>query len=449
MSKKRVAIIGAGITGLTTAWKAEREGADVDLFDRKATAGGVIRTENKDGWRYELGPNTLLLKDREVEEMIGDLGLENRVRIANRDASKRFIVKNGSLVQLPQSLSGFLKTPLFSGGAKARLLKEPFISRTNEGATIAEFFQQRFGKEVLDYAVNPFIAGIYAGRPDKLSIKHAFPSLHELEQEYGSVVYGGLRKAFNRNGKKQKKTRRRLISFETGLSELQKSLLKGISNRFLGDEVQQTMRREDGWILTTSNGSFGPYHDIVVTIPLHKWNSKTLPLTEEQLNVIRNVEYPPLSMMILGFKKEDIQHPLDGFGFLMPEVEERSILGALFTSTLFENRAPEGHHLLTVFAGGGRQPDIGRMESNELLKLITGELNELIGLNGNPVYKDHIFWPHSIPQYDVDYGKIHNIFESLEASNSGLHIAGNFRQGISVPDCIKNGLKLGKSLAKI
>lgn len=447
MDRKRVAIIGAGITGLTTAWKAERGGADVDLFDRKKTAGGVIRTENHDGWRYELGPNTLLLKDRVVEQMIEDLGLENRVRVANSEASKRFIVKNGSLVELPQSLSGFLKTPLFSGAAKARLLKEPFVSRTNEDATIADFFEQRFGKEILDYAVNPFIAGIYAGSPDKLSIRHAFPSLHELEQEYGSVIFGGIRKAFNRNGKKEKKTRRRLISFETGLSELQERLLSRISNTFLGDEIHQTERKDDGWILKTNNGSFGPYHDLVVTIPLHKWNSKTLPLSDEQLNMIREVEYPPLSMMILGFKKEDVRHPLDGFGFLVPEVEKRSILGALFTSTLFENRAPEGHHLLTVFAGGGRQPAIGNLPSEELLEVVTDELEDLIGLNGSPVYKDHIYWPNSIPQYDAGYGKIHDMFESLESSYPGLHIAGNFRNGISVPDCIKNGLKLGETLA--
>jgi oxygen-dependent protoporphyrinogen oxidase len=153
-------------------------------------------------------------------------------------------------------------------------------------------------------------------------------------------------------------------------------------------------------------------------------------------------------MMILGYKEKDIEHPLDGFGFLVPEIEKRSILGALFTSTLFKNRAPDGHHLLTVFAGGARQPDIAKKKSDELLKLVECDLKDLIGLKGEPVFKDHIYWPKSIPQYEIGYGEIYSVFDEIETENPGLHLAGNFRDGISVPDCIKNGLKLGRKLAE-
>ena len=250
---------------------------------------------------------------------------------------------------------------------------------------------------------------------------------------------------FNRNG--SKKTKRRLISFQTGLHELPEKLKSRISNTFYDHELNRTEKRNDGWYLHTNRGEYGPYSDVVLTIPLHKWDDKKLPLPSEQLQDIKGVSYPPLSMVILGYKKSDVTHPLDGFGFLVPEVENRSILGALFTSTLFQNRAPEGHHLLTVFAGGGRQPGIANLESSELLDLVQADLKALIGINGEPVFKDHIFWPDSIPQYDTGYDKVINTFEDLEVNNPGLHIAGNFRGGISVPDCIKNGLALGKRLA--
>lgn len=442
--QRKIAIVGGGITGLSAAWNAEKYGSHVDLFDRKKSAGGVISTQNKGEWRYELGPNTLFLKDPEIEEAIEKLGLTSRIETANSEASKRFIVKNGDLVQLPQSLAGFLKTPLFSGKSKMRLLKEPWISKTGHDATVAQFFEARFGKEILDYAVNPFIAGIHAGRPDQLSIKHAFPSLFDMEQEYGSVVKGGIRKMLNRNG--SKKTKRRLISFQAGLHELPKKLSSNISNTFFDHDVNRTENRSDGWYLHTSKGEYGPYSDVVFTIPLHKWDDKKLPLSSEQLYRIKQVLYPPLSMMILGYKKDDIAHPLDGFGFLVPEVENRSILGALFTSTLFQNRAPEGHHLLTVFVGGGRQPNIAKMESGELLELVRDDLKDLIGVKSDPVFKDHVLWPKSIPQYNTGYGEILKIFDDIESQNSGLHVAGNFRGGISVPDCIKNGLALGKRL---
>lgn len=446
MATKKIAIIGAGITGLSVAWQAKELGVEIDLFESKQKGGGVIQTESNEDWRYELGPNTLLLKDPEVLELIESVGLSSRLEIANTEASKRFIVRGGDLQALPQSFKDFLKTPLFSGKAKVRLMREPFIRKSDSETSIADFFENRFGKEILDYAVNPFIAGIHAGKPENLSVKHAFPALYELEQSSGSVILGGLRKVFKRNG--TKKVKRQLISFESGLQELPEKLMSQISSIHFDHTLEGSEKREDGWhIYTNNNGKYGPYSDLVVTIPLHKWDEEKLPLTKPAAKKLQNVTYPPLSMMVLGYKKEDIKHPLDGFGFLVPEVENRSILGALFTSTLFKNRAPKGHHLLTVFTGGARQPETARMESDELLKLVEKDLKDLIGLRGSPVFKDHIYWPKSIPQYETGYGEIYSVFDELEADNPGLHLAGNFRHGISVPDCIKNGLKLGKTLA--
>lgn len=446
MAAKKIAIIGAGITGISVAWQAKELGVEVDLFESKERGGGAIETESNGDWRYELGPNTLLLKDPEIEELIEAVGLSSRLETANSDASKRFIVRDGDLQALPQSLKDFLKTPLFSAKAKARLMGEPFVVKSNSEVSIADFFEKRFGKEILDYAVNPFIAGIHAGKPENLSVKHAFPALHDLEQSSGSVILGGLRNVFKR--KDTNKIKRRLISFESGLNDLPKKLMSELSGIHFGHTLERSEKCEDGWHINTNNGDYGPYSDLVVTIPLHKWDEEKLPLSKSAAIKLQNVTYPPLSMMILGYKKEDVKHPLDGFGFLVPEVENRSILGALFTSTLFKNRAPQGHHLLTVFIGGARQPEIARMESSELLNVVEDELKDLIGLGGSPVFKDHIYWPKSIPQYETGYSEIYSVFDDLEADNPGLHLAGNFRDGISVPDCIKNGLKLGRTLAE-
>lgn len=444
MINNRIAIVGSGITGLTAAYRAEKKGKTVHLFDRKSEPGGVIKTETSGDWRYELGPNTLLVKDPEIDNLLDELNLTSSVEVANQEASKRFIVKDGELVELPKSLSGFLKTPLFSGAAKARLFKEPFVGKTSPEVSVSEFFEKRFGKEILNYAVNPFIAGIHAGTPEKLSLKHAFPALHQLEQQSGSVILGGIKKMTS--GKNGKKTKRRLLSFKTGLHELPKALFSGLNNTYTNHELERVEKKSDGWYLHMNSGTYGPYKDVVCTIPLHKWNSEMLPLNSGHLKKVKDVTYPPLSMLILGYKKEEIEHPLDGFGFLVPEKEKRSILGALFTSTLFKNRAPDGHHLLTVFVGGGRQPELADKESSELLSIVQKDLADLIGLKGEPVFKDHIYWTNSIPQYETGYDEIYSIFDVIEKENSGLHFAGNFKGGISVPDCIKNGLSLGEWL---
>lgn len=445
MSEKRIAVAGAGITGLTISLKLQQMGFSVDLFDRRDVPGGVIKTEKNESWKYEYGPNTLLLKDPEVEDFLYELGLEQDIREANPDARKRFIVKEGKLHPLPASLKDFVKTPLFSSRAKLRLLGELFPRRSVPDSTIAQFFQHRFGSEILDYAVNPFIAGIHAGTPENLSLKHSFPLLYELEQGSGSITVGAIKKVYK--NRRNRKTKRRLISFKNGLQHLPENIFSKLDETYLNHEIEKFTKTDDGWILETPSKNFGPYHDVVITVPVHKWNSKFLPLNQEDLDVFDSIEHPALSVMILGYKKSQVKYPLDGFGFLVPEKEKRFVLGALFTSTLFDDRAPEGHHLLSVFVGGSRQPKFAKLDSEELLAKTENDLSELIGLKGTAVFKDHIFWPNSIPQYHKNYDRVIERFKSVEKRNSGLHLAGNFRGGISVPDCIKNGIKIAEKVS--
>ncbi|MDR9364823.1 MAG: protoporphyrinogen oxidase [Balneolaceae bacterium] len=446
MEENKIAIVGAGITGLTAAWSLKRMGHKVELFEQHGYAGGSIKSVIEDGWLLEYGPNTLLLKDKKVADFLKELGIWEEKIIANPESSKRFIIKNGQLVKLPSSLSEAISTPLFSTLGKLAVLKEPFISKTdNQDETVAQFVKRRIGKEMLDYALNPFIAGIYANRPEKLSLRHTFPKMYELEQEYGSLIWGTF--AGRKKRKSEGRIDRELISFNNGLHQIVETITDQLDEIYFNHQIKKIQKLDDGWYLKSKFGDKGPYEKVILNAPLYKWNKRLLPIQQEKHEEIETVDYPPLSVFHLGFKKGQVSHPLDGFGFLVPEKENRNILGALFSSTLFPGRAPADSHLLTVFVGGGRNPELAQKESQSLLIIVLAELEDLIGVTGEPIFKEHVFWPKSIPGYHVGYDRVRDAFNAIEKRNPGLHLAGNFRDGVSVPDCIKNGLHLAKELA--
>ncbi len=441
MENKKAAIVGAGITGLVTAYKLQEAGLDAELYEKNSAPGGTMKTVNADGWQVEYGPNTLLLKDRMVKDFLEDTGLANELITANPDAEKRFILKNGKLEPLPASFLGAIGTPLFSFKAKLRVLAEPFISKSNNpDQTVAEFVARRLGSEILDYAINPFVAGIFANNPDSLSLRHAFPIMHHLEQEYRSLITGSFSGAKKR--KAEGRIPRELISFKGGIQQLPNVIASKLRSIHFNNEILSIEKRLEGWYLISENKQTGPFETVILNTPLHKWSSEFLSMDKEVLKSIRSVNYPPLSVLCLGFKKKDVAHPLDGFGFLVPEKENRSILGGLFSSTLFNNRAPEDHDLLTIFVGGGRQPKFASLETDKFLPMVLDELHDILGIKGEPVFIDHIYWPMSIPAYHVGYDDVLKTFDRIEIDNPGLFIAGNFRNGISVPDCIMNGIRL-------
>lgn len=444
MADRKIAIVGAGITGLTSALELKKAGTEVDVFEQHGYAGGSIKSIREKGWLLEYGPNTMLVKDRKVADFLAHLELwENRL-IANEESSNRFIVKNGQLIKLPTSFVEAITTPLLSASGKLSVLKEPFVSKTNnQDETVAQFVERRIGKEVMDYTLNPFIAGIYANRPEKLSLRHTFPRMYELEQNYGSLIWGSFAGKNHNNDR----ISRELISFENGLHQIVDAIMNELEDIYFNHEISRVYKSDDGWFLKSKFGDKGPYQKVILNVPLYMWNEKLLPVQPGELEEIKKVDYPPLSVFHLGFNKDDVQHPLDGFGFLVPEKEKRNILGALFSSTLFPGRAPADSHLLTVFVGGGRQPELAQKESQDLMEIVLEDLRDLIGINADPGFKEHVFWPSSIPAYHVGYDNVLAIFDSIETKHPGLHLAGNFRDGVSVPDCIKNGIRLAEEIA--
>ncbi len=445
MDNNKIAVIGSGITGLTAAYSLEKNGFEVTVFEKNSGPGGAIKTVRDGEWLAEYGPNTLLVRDKRIVDLFTELGLNNEIIQANPEASKRFIVKNGELIPLPMSILDAIRTPLLSLEGKLRLFKEPFLSANpNREQSIAEFIERRLGKEILDYAINPFVAGIFANRPENLSLRHTFPQMDQLEEMYGSVIWGAI--ASSRRNNRDEKVKRRLISFKDGLQTLPHRLASSLDRIHYQHKVNTIEKKGESWYVTANGLESGPFDSVILNVPLYHIGELLGSLSNHNFVFNKEVSYPKLSVLYLGYKKADIQHPLDGFGFLVPEIENRSVLGALFNSTLFEGRSPADSHLLTVFVGGGREPKLAEMDTKELVRMVEMELKQLIGLQGSHQFLDHVYWPKSIPAYHPGYDEVLNSFDQFEHQFPGLRVAGNFRKGVSVPDCIINGLKLAKTM---
>jgi len=443
---KKIAVIGAGISGLTTAWSLMRRGIGVELFEASATAGGVIQSHRQEGFLLESGPNSVLAGGEVWEEMMSALGLEDELLQANPESNRRFIVRGGRLVALPSSPGQFLSSPFLSLQGKCRLMAEPFVPGfpiTGE-TSVAEYFEKRLGREALDYLINPFVSGVYAGRPEQLSLTQSFPFLAEAHQRSHSLVLGLLK-----GGKKKKKrARKQLVSFRGGLGVLTSRLAEQLAHRFRpGMAVDAIVRTADGFSVAAGAVKCGGFTEVVLTQPLAQLEKlRTEGFSLAGLAPLREVPYAPVRVWHLGFRRETVRHALDGFGFLVPECEGSGILGGLFSSTLFPGRAPEGSVLLTVFAGGLRNPELMNLEKAVLRRVVLGELDRFLGVDGEPVFESETVWPAAIPQMVPGYDRYLQVMEDFEKATPGVHLAGNFRGGVSVLNCMESGLKLGGAL---
>jgi oxygen-dependent protoporphyrinogen oxidase len=444
---KPVAIIGGGITGLTAAFKLHRQNVPVVLYEAGNRVGGVIQSIRHDGYLAENGPNSILETSPVIGGLIDDLNLQNRRLYSDERSNKRFLIRNRKPVPLPCSFWGFLSTPLFSTGAKLRLFAEPFIPRSLPAReeSLAQFVVRRLGHEFLDYAINPFVAGVYAGDPAHLSVRHAFPKLYDLEQRYGSLIKGQVLGSRQRKRRAEvSKQNAKKLSFDEGLQVLPDALAVRLRpNIRLNSPVQHLERRGQEWIIATrGNQNQVTSHSAVIYAapPLHL---PEIRLVDRYIDYspLSKIYYPPVATLVLGFRREDVAHPLDGFGMLIPEVEGFNILGTLFSSSLFPNRAPSGHVTLTSYIGGARAPHMAESDLQTLINLTLQDLRVLLGVKGQPTFVHHALFRHAIPQYDVGYGRFKNLMTEIEQKAPGLFFAGHYRDGIALSDSIVSGDK--------
>ena len=439
-------IIGGGVSGLAIANRLARKGEEVLVLENSSRLGGAVQTEMKEGFLCEAGPNSMLVKSEAVWNYIEELGLAERRVEANAVANKRFLVKNGRIVALPQSPAGGITTPLYSVGEKLRLLAEPFIGKSQlADESVTSFVSRRMGSAFLEYGISALVSGIFAGNPDQLSIRHAFPKVWNLEQNYGSLIGGALKLKRERRRKGIIPFKSRMISFKDGLEELVQALAREDTLTAVTDcEVEAAGRENGAWSVRYGcNGSTttARARRLVMATPLDAYRRIPFePVLREKLQSIEVPEHPPLSTLVLGFERGQVEHPLDGFGVLFPRLEKRFCLGAIFSSTLFPGRAPDGKVALMCFIGGMMQPENGELSTGPLVENAVKDLTPLLGLKGDPVFTSHTFWPRAIPQYNVGHGLFLSSLEEVEKAYPGLHLRGNFRGGPGLNDCLEGAL---------
>ena len=439
-----VLVVGAGITGLAAAWAASRAGASVEVLEGGPQVGGMISSERTSGFLVERGP-TSMLSSPSLDELIDGVGLTGDVMAPGPDAKRRYVVRNGRMHAVPMSPASLVTSGLLSARAKVRALCEPLVPRRGvEGPeeTLASLVTRRFGAEVLDYVVDPFVSGVYAGDPARLSSRHCLRFLSDKEHSHGSVLVGAALAARDR-----RKPRRHMMSFRDGLARLPGAIAEALPGRvWVNHRVVAVERDGEGWSVR-SNGPAGERRtraaSVVVTTPAHALASIDVPWSlRRDLRIAAAVSYAPVTTIALGFRCEDVAHPLDGFGVLVPRAERSPILGALFNSTILPNRAPEGQVLITCFVG-----DSGESAPAQVERRVLDALGPLLGIIGVPTLVRVSRWARAIPQYELGHDAIHGAVHRIAAAHPGFELVGSYCGGVSLGDCAESGLAAGARAA--
>ncbi len=450
-----VAIIGAGITGLTAGFYLKRHGIPVTVYESSGRVGGVIQSLKRDGYLAEFGPNTILETSPKIGQLVRDAGLAERRLDPDPKAEARYVVRYKRPIQMPGSPLGFFTTELFSAKAKLAVLREPFVPRRRDGKeeSIAEFVLRRLGQEFLDHAIDALVAGVYAGDPYKLSVPQAFPKLKQLEERYGSLIKGQILGARERRKRGEiAKDRAPKFSFDEGLQVLPETLAAALGDsERLNAKVTRVAQTTSGWTVEFREGQEEQRADHTAVLYCGTaYKLAELGLEAQapvRLNAFSEIRYPPVASVVLGFRREDVAHPCEGFGMLIPRVEGFKILGTIFSSSLFPNRAPAGHLTLTSYVGGERYPDLASLPPEQLCSLTCEDLRVLLGVRGKPTFQYSVFYPKAIPQYVVGYGRFRELMSQIEASAPGFFLAGHYRDGISLSDSIVSGCNAAERVA--
>jgi oxygen-dependent protoporphyrinogen oxidase len=440
---KEVVILGAGLTGLTTAYHLKKGGLDVTILEKGSKAGGVINSVTENGFTYEEGPNSGVIANVEVLRLFDDLKDDCQLELANENVKRRYILKSGKWQALPSGLKSAVTTPLFSLKDKFRILGEPFRSPgKNPNETLAELVKRRLGQSFLDYAIDPFILGVYSGDPNRLVTRFALPKLYNLEQKYGSFIGGTIKKGSEPKTEEEKRVTRGVFSTKGGLSSLINALKARIGEENIVTEIANlTVIPAGEHFLVSYTNSEGVMIEleakkVISTIGAHQLD-KVLPFVDPiQLSKITNLFYARVIEVILGFNQwKGIK--LDAFGGLVPFRENRDILGALFMSSLFEERAPKDGALFSIFMGGVRRPELCDLSDDQVEAILKKEISAVMKLEEyKPDLLKIIHHQWAIPQYEADTEQRLKAVDDLEQKYPGLIIGGNLRNGIGMADRI-------------
>lgn len=436
-----VVVVGAGLTGLTTAYRLSKAGKRVLVIEKSDRVGGQIHTHTKAGYIYESGPNTGVISYPEVRELFDDLTDDCLLETAKESAKKRLIWKGNRFHALPSGLWAAITTPLFTWRDKFRILGEPFRAKgTDPDESVGELARRRLGQSFLDYAVDPFLSGVYAGDPMCLPTRYALPKLYRLEQDYGSFVRGALAKAREPKSERDRLATKEVFSAEGGLSALTDAMARQIGKEQIltGVSHLSILPSESHWQVWIGEHPTCITASAVVTTTGAYALPAYLPFVDEaDLAILTSLTYAPVVQIAVGV--ECSSDPLfEAFGGLVPSKARKKILGILFPSACFEGRSPDGKALYSFFIGGMRYPEINGASDSELRGWVEQALCEMLHYTDFHIDLFEIFrHQHAIPQYEANSGDRFETIRRLEQTYAGLYLGGNMVGGIGMADRIR------------
>ncbi len=447
-----VIVIGGGISGLATAWTLRNAGADMMLLESKNEVGGCMRSELRDGVILEKGPFNVLVRDESFHDLLDASGNEVEAISASLESKARFVLKDGELQAVPAGPGPLLKTKLLSTAGKLRLMRGMLASRPGApDATIAEAAARRFGPEVADTFISSIVAGVFGGDSAKLSLDACFPSAGAIDRTARSPLFPAISAA-----RPKKKTggperpKRGLVSFRDGLQSLPNWLADQLGDNILrGCTVNKIWREGENYALCTEMGGVQQLRtarQIVLATPVDVASDLLTGISPVAADQLKQVHSSSLVVANLGYRATDVEHPMSGYGFLVPASEPVPIMGVLWADSAFPHHAPSGQRLVRVFMGGPRDLKATTRSDDEIVRIAHDAIQPLLGLGDEPNLVDICRWPNAIPQYEIGHVDRADRVEAHVAECRGLHLAGNYLRGVSINDCVSNGVKVAEAV---
>lgn len=471
---KRVVIIGGGIAGLAAAYslrehqKPSGNDFEIVLVEKKMTLGGNIRTEKEKGFLIEGGPDCFLSEKPWAMELCKRIGLEGDLLNTNEANKKTFVLSGGKLHELPEGVILMIPTKimplatssLISIPGKIRMAMEMFIPKKKDGEdeTLGSFVRRRLGQETLDKIAEPLVAGVHAGDPETMSVRASFPKFVQLEEEHGSLIKGMLKRM-----ELMKKTRKAplkppgkkvtmFLTLKGGLSDLVNTLtarIEGFGNTRIrkGLAIKSVLKKGAGYEIAFEGGEPPLHADaVVVAAPSYAASSLLSGLDKALSEKLGTIPYVSTATVSIAFRKKDVRHPLNGFGFVVPRIEKRKIMAATWTSVKFSHRAPEDSVLIRCFVGGAKNMELVSLNDEEMIRMVRDELRDIMGIDAEPVLARVFRWVNSMPQYTVGHEERVAAIEEMVSGHHGLYVTGSAYHGIGISDSVRNGEVIAKKI---
>ncbi len=454
-------MVGGGITGLAAAHRLceQDPSIKVTLLEASARLGGTIQTNQRDGFLLERGPDSFISEKPQALALAKRLGLESRIIQTNEADRRSFIVRNGRLRAVPEGFQllapsrmwPFITSDIFSLAGKARMAADLFLPRKSTNGvndeSLASFVRRRLGNEALARMAQPMVGGIYTANPETLSLRATLPRFLDMEQKHRSLILAMLRQGREQKTGTSGARYSLFLSFDRGMQVLVDALTSIKADVRLNTRVERLKLDDSGWTITTNTGEQLHANAVCLAVPAYIAASLLSDTSKELAQNLNHINYASTATINFGYRRSDIQHPLNGFGFVVPYIEKRSLIACTFSSKKFSGRAPDDHVLLRAFAGGALQPEIFALDEATMMSRVEADLGELLGISGEPRFIEVAKWERSMPQYEVGHLDRINEIDTLVAKLPGLAVAGNSYRGAGIPDCIRSGESAAEKLA--